>query len=238
MKRVILSLLFLAGVLGLNAQRNVNDANAEKRTVPSFHGIEVSTGIKLILTSGDAEAVAVSASKPEFVEHIVTKVENGILKIYYQKKINAINSNRENKDLKAYVSYKMLDQLDANTGARVEIEGTLKSASVRMNVNTGAMINGRVDIGDLSVDQNTGSIVTLTGEAGKLKVEGDTGSIFKGSDLKTDNCNASCSTGAGIYIRVEKELYAKANTGGFVKYSGNAGIREVKTNSGGQVKKI
>jgi hypothetical protein len=37
---------------------------------------------------------------------------------------------------------------------------------------------------------------------------------------------------------VEKELNVKANTGGYVKYKGNAGIREVKTNTGGTVSKI
>jgi len=69
-------------------------------------------------------------------------------------------------------------------------------------------------------------------------VEGDTGSMFKGSNLRTDNCNAKTSTGAGIYIQVDKELYAKANTGGFLKYKGNAGVKEIVTHTGGSVKKI
>ena len=46
------------------------------------------------------------------------------------------------------------------------------------------------------------------------------------------------STGAGIHISVEKELNVKADTGGYVKYKGNAGIREIKTNTGGSVSKI
>ena len=46
------------------------------------------------------------------------------------------------------------------------------------------------------------------------------------------------STGAGIYISVEKELNVKADTGGYIKYKGNAGIREIKTNTGGYVSKI
>ena len=107
-----------------------------------------------------------------------------------------------------------------------------------MNVNTGATVKGLVNIDDLNVDQNTGSEVTLTGHAGKLDVSGDTGSMFKGIDLETGNCNAKASTGAGIYITVQKELYIKANTGGYVKYKGDAGIREIKTNTGGSASKI
>jgi Putative auto-transporter adhesin, head GIN domain len=238
MKKLLLSLLLVSVFYNLLAQKTINDPNAEKRNVIGFHGINVGTGIKLILTEGAAEEVAVSADKTEYRDKIVTKIENGVLKIYYNSKLGAINTRKEKKELKAYVSYKTLDQLNANTGAEVQIEGTLKSASMKMNVNTGATIKGTINVNDLDVDQNTGSVVTLTGDAGKLDVEGDTGSMFKGIDLKTNNCSVTASTGAGVYITVQKELNVKANTGGYVKYKGDAGIREIKTNTGGSVSKI
>lgn len=238
MKRILLSLLFTAGFSGiLFAQKTINDANAEKRNVGSFHGVEVATGIKLVLSQGNTEDVAVSASTTEFRDNIVTKVENGILKIHYNYELK-INKNKEKKELKAYVSYKTLDFLEANTGADVEIEGVLKSPSLKMKANTGGLINGDINITELDVNQNTGSVITISGETGKLEVEGSTGSIFRGSDLKTTECNATASTGAGIYITVQKELNVKANTGGYIKYKGDAGIREIKTNTGGSVSRI
>jgi hypothetical protein len=239
MKKLCLLLLVMSlSCTALLAQKTITDANAEKRNVTGFHGINVGTGIKLILTEGSTEDVVVSADKPEYRDKIVTKVENGILKIYYENKIGAINTRKERKELKAYVSYKTLDELDANTGAQVQVEGTLKSASMKMNVNTGATVNGAIKTDDLEVDQNTGSVVTLSGDAGKIDIHGDTGSMFKGIDLKTDNCNVTAATGAGIYITVQKELAVKANTGGFVKYKGDAGVRDVRTNTGGSVSKI
>jgi Putative auto-transporter adhesin, head GIN domain len=239
MKKLCLSLLTI-GIFStaMLAQKTVNDANAEKRNISGFHGINVATGIKLMLTQGNTEEVAVSAATPEYREKIVTKVENGILKIYYENKIGAINTRKEKKDLRAYVSYKTLDHLSATTGAEVQIDGTLKSASLKLNVNTGATVKGKINIDDLDVDQNTGSEVTLAGDAGKVSVDGDTGAMFKGIDLKTDNCNVTANTGAGVYITVMKELNVKANTGGYVKYKGDAGIREIKTNTGGSVSKI
>ena len=219
------------------AQKTINDPNAEKRTVSSFHGIDVGTGIDLVISEGN-EDVVVSAATAEFRDKIVTKVENGILKIYYDNKLQSINTKKEKKELKAWVSYKSLDLLNASTGAQVEIEGTLKASTMKMIVNTGATVKGLVDIDDLTVDQNTGSEITFTGKTGKLDVTGDTGSMFKGIDLETSHCNAKVSTGAGIYITVQKELYIRANTGGYVKYKGDAGIREIKTNTGGTVSKI
>jgi hypothetical protein len=238
MKKIFLSFLFVSAFYSLLAQQPITDANAEKRTVSSFHGINVGTGIKLMLSEGNTEEVAVSAGKTEYRDKIVTKVENGILKIYYENKFGAINTRKERKELKAYVSYKSLDELDANTGAEVQVEGTLKAASLKMNANTGATVRGVVKIDELSVNQNTGAIITLTGETGKLTVDGDTGAMFKGIDLKTNNCNVTATTGAGVYITVQKELTVKANTGGYVKYKGDVAVKEVKTNTGGSVSKI
>ena len=142
MKKLIGILLFIGTGLGLSAQ-TVNDLNAEKRNVGSFHGIDVGTGIELLLTQGNTEEVAVSAATPEFRDRIITRVENGILKIQYETKTGAINKTKENKELKAYVSCKTLDRLHASTGAEVKISGVLQSASLDMEANTGATILGQ-----------------------------------------------------------------------------------------------
>lgn len=238
MKKIVSLFLSIAFVFSATAQKVVNDANVEKRTVSGYHGISVATGIKLVITESTTEDVAVSAATTEFRDKIITKVENGILKIYYESKLHINTDKKEKKELKAWVSYKTLDELDANTGAEVEIEGTLKATTLKMNVNTGATVKGAINVDDLDVDQNTGSVINFTGNAGKLTVDGDTGSTFKGTDLTTNNCDVTASTGAGVYITVQKELNVKANTGGYVKYKGDAGIREIKTNTGGSVSKI
>ena len=239
MKNIFLSLLLLAGLVTTSfAQKTINDANAEKRTVGSFHGIDVATGIKLTLTKGATEEVAVSASEKEFRDKIVTEVVNGILKIHYETKTGAINRRNESKNLKAYVSYKSLDLLYVTTGAEVNIEGILEAQKLELKANTGVLVEGEINIGSLNVYQNTGSKITLSGKVDNLEADGDTGSKFMGENLSTNTCSVEMSTGAGIYISVEKELNVKANTGGYIKYKGNAGVREVKTNTGGSVSKI
>jgi hypothetical protein len=238
MQKLCLSFFALVLSFSLMAQKTINDPNAEKRTVGSFHGIEVGTGIELTLTQGSTEEVAVSAAKTEHRDRIVTKVEKGILKIHYDSKMGAVNKKKESKNLKAYVSFKTLDLLNANTGADVDIVGSIKSNSLDINANTGALIDGEVDVTTLKVSQNTGSKINLSGRASNLTVDGDTGSKFKGEDMTTSNCNVTVSTGAIVSVKAEKELQVKANTGGVVRYKGNASIKEIKTNTGGTVSKI
>ena len=238
MQKLFLSFLVMVFSVAVMAQKTINDPNAEKRTVSSFHGIEVGTGIELTLTQGATEEVAVSAAKTEHRDRIVTKVENGILKIHYDSKLGSVNKIKESKNLKAYVSFKTLDVLNANTGADVEIVGALKSNILSIKANTGALIDGEVDVTTLKVSQNTGSKINLSGRADKLTVDGDTGSKFKGEEMATSNCNVTVSTGAIVSVKAEKELQVKANTGGVVRYKGNASIKEIKTNTGGTVSKI
>jgi len=239
MKKAFLSFLLLAGLVTTSfAQKTINDANAEKRNVSGFHGIDVATGIELTLTKGATEEVAVSASEIEFRDKIVTEVVNGILKIHYETKTGAINRKKEDKHLKAYVSYRSLDKLIVTTGAEVNIDGVLEATTLELKANTGGLVKGEVNVSTLDVNQDTGSKITLSGKVDRLEAEGSTGSKFMGENLNTNTCSADMGTGAGIYISVDKELNVKANTGGYVKYKGNAGIREIKTNTGGTVSKI
>lgn len=239
MKKAFLFLSLFVGLVTTSfAQKTINDANAEKRTVGSFHGIDVATGIELTLTKGTTEEVAVSASETQFRDKIVTEVRNGILRIHYETKSGAINKKNESKRLRAYVSYKSLDLLHVSTGAEANIDGVLEATTFELKANTGGLVKAEINIGTLTVDQNTGSKITLTGKVDKLEAEGDTGSKFMGENLVTNTCFVKMSTGAGIHISVDKELNVKADTGGYIKYKGNAGIREIKTNTGGYVSKI
>jgi hypothetical protein len=239
MKKLFLSLLMISTGLVLFAQKTVNDANAEKRAVGSFSGIDVGTGIELVLTHGSTEEVAVSANSTEFRDRIVTKVENGVLKIHYENKVKAINRINESKGLKAWVSYKTLEKLYVSTGAEVQVEGVLKASSLDMKANTGAEINGKLDIaGKLTLDQNTGSKVNLSGKADQLEAEGSTGSRFNGEELSVNNADINVSTGARVAVNAQKELQVKASTGGIVKYKGTAGVKEAKTSTGGSISKI
>jgi len=108
MKKI--SIVGLAAFFAVAAfgQKTINDPNAQKRQVPSFTGIEVGGGVDLYLSQG-AEAVAVSASETKYRDKIVTEVKNGVLHIWYDA-----NSNWGGRKLKAYVSFKNLDQLEGS----------------------------------------------------------------------------------------------------------------------------
>ncbi|MCX6317810.1 MAG: DUF2807 domain-containing protein [Bacteroidetes bacterium] len=238
MKQIFMILTVVLSGLCVYGQQQYNSPNAEKRDVGSFHGIEVSTGVELVLTYGNTEEVAVSAATTEFRDKIITKVKDGILKIYYENKTGAINNRRETKNLKAWVSYKTLDVLNANTGAEVTFNGVIKTASLESDVSTGATIDGEVNVDVLKLNISTGSKLNLKGKATKITIEGNTGSKLMAEDLTSNDCDIKVSTGAQVSVKVENEMVVHATSGGVVKYKGNAVIKEIKMNSGGTVNKL
>src|ERR1700709_2494116 len=85
MKKLLLLMLVVAPITILFAQQTViQDANAQKRSVGSFHGISVSNSIDLYLIQGE-EAVAVSASDAREINHLITEVRDGILIIRFER---------------------------------------------------------------------------------------------------------------------------------------------------------
>ena len=228
----MVSLAFMITAMAQN--KVVNDKNAQARNVKGFHAIKVSNGIHLYLNQGNEEAVAVSASEEKYRDHIITEVDNGVLKIYFD------NSNwrfwdDDKRKLRAYVSCKSLDGLVASSGAQVDVDGSLTSPDLSMRLSSGANFSGAVAVSTLKVDQGSGAQANISGTASKLSVEASSGATCKAYDLQTDICDATTSSGASLRVTVNKELSASAHSGGQIYYKGSGLIRDISTSSGGEV---
>jgi hypothetical protein len=230
----ITAFLFLSTAMAQN--KVIEDKNAQVRPVKDFHAIKVSSGIHLYLSQGNEEAVAVSATDPEYRDRIITEVSNGVLKIYFDKK-GWGSDNHDRKRLRAYVSCKVLDELVGNSGAEVDVDGSIKSGELVMDFSSGSNFKGDVRVTKLKMQANSGSETNISGTAVNCIIDASSGSTFKGYDLATDNCDANTSSGADLRITVNKELSASASSGGQIHYKGNGVIRDISTSSGGEVSK-
>ena len=238
MRKLLLMMGVVLLALQTLAQKSINDANAEVRKVSGFHGIRSSTGIKVILTQGNEETVAVSANRLEDRDRIKTEVVDGILKIYYDFGNNINWNGRNDRQLRAYVSAKTINRLQVSSGSSINVEGQLTTSDIEILSSSGGIIHGSLGVSNAKIQQSSGSILELSGTvANKLTVKGNSGSIFRGYDLRTENCEAGVSSGAVVQISVNKDLAASANSGGAVRYRGEALISSVHTSSGGSVNK-
>ncbi len=238
MKKLFLSLISVVSLTVFAQDNNmIADPNATVRSLNgSFNAISVSSGIDLYLSQGNEESIAVSASDGKYMARFKTQIENGTLKIYYDNKGITWTSG-ENRKLKAYVSFKTLEKLQGAAGSEVTVKGSITAENLEMKFSSGSGFGGQVDAKQLTVEQNSGSDINISGKAEKITIDASSGASFKGYDLAVDYCDANASSGASVNITINKELSAKANSGGGIRYKGTALIRDININSGGLVKK-
>jgi len=216
MKKILLfaSIIFLG--LSAHAQKTVAESNAQKRAVKSFHSIDVSSGIKVLLTQGDKEELAVAAGDPAYLEYIETTVKDGVLKITRNQDWKFWNQWK-NWKVTVYLSYKDLKLIKANSGAHIS--------------------GSNLSFNNLEVNMSSGAYAELEGNTTDLNVEASSGAMFKGYNLTTTKCLAESSSGGGVQVNVSKELSARASSGGSIRYKGEGLIRDIKVGSGGTVKR-
>jgi hypothetical protein len=237
MKKILLAFSITFILIAANAQKKiVNDANAQIRTVTAFHAIRVSTGIHLYLTQGNEEKVAVSADNTEHRDKIRTEVVNGVLSIYYNNGHHWFSDDLD-KSLKAYVSCKTLDALNASSGAHVEVDGSIHSNTLDLDFSSGAWFKGSVNVSGLTIDEGSGAHSVISGSANDIKASASSGSHLDAFDLVTNQCDADASSGGHIDVNVSKALVASASSGGHISYKGDASVKNINTSSGGAVSK-
>ncbi len=233
MKNSSLAIFILLGSLSLSAQI-VNDPNAEIRAAKDFHSIVLSSAFDVYLTQGNDEAVAVSAAEAKYKDHITVEVKNGVLYIGYNYKGPWGNGNQK---LKAYISFKQIDQLKVSGACDVMLTGTLQAKTLKLELSGASDLKGRLDADKLTVELSGASDITLSGKVSQMDIVASGASSFKGFDLSSDICNAHASGASDIKITVNKELTAQASGASDVHYKGEAVIREIRSSGSSSVRK-
>ncbi len=221
---------------GVHAQNLVYDENAQVRKVGDFNGVAVSSGIKLFISQGKEQAVAVSADDAQYIGRIITEVKDGILKIRVESKMWN-NWNWGNKKLKAYVTVTNLTYLGASGGSIAKIVDEISVNNLESDFSGGSIVEGKLKGNSLTADLSGGSMATLSGFFDKARIETSGGSIFKDYGLMLNTCNVEASGGSIINISISKELKADASGGSIINYKGTGVITSVDASGGSQIKK-
>lgn len=217
MKTLLVFFFFIFAIQSFG-QTIIDDKNAEVRNVGVFSGIKVSGGIDVYLSQSDNYALAVSASDEKYRDDIKTEIINGVLNISYDGGKFKFNSDRQ---LRAYVSFKTIEGLEASGASNFIINGSLKSNSIRVKLSGACDIKGIVNIDNLELNMSGASTVKISGAVRNIKIDASGASDMKNYDLVADNCIANISGASDIRITVNTSLSAKASGASTLYYKGN-----------------
>jgi len=235
MKKIQVMLMGMLVSTVLFAQ-TINDANAEPRNLSGFHAIKISNSFTVYISQGNEDAVAISASKAEYREKIITKVENGVLIIRFDDDKKFWKGwNGDKQKLKAYISVKKIDRLDVSGACDVFFEEGISSEDLSVRLSGASDLKGRIDSKKLSFNISGASDATISGNAAELSIDASGASDFKGFDMTVNYCTAEASGASSVNITVNKELSAKASGASSVRFKGEGLIRDIKTSGSSNV---
>jgi hypothetical protein len=231
--QVMLMVMLVSTVL---FAQTINDANAEPRNLSGFHAIKISNAFTVYISQGNEDAVAISASKAEYRDKIITKVENGVLIIRFDDDKKFWKGwNGDKTKLKAYISIKKIDRLDVSGACDVFFEEGISSEDLTVRLSGASDLKGKIDAKKLSFDISGASDATISGNAAEFSVEASGASDFKGFEMTTNYCTAEASGASSVNITVNKELNAKASGASSVRFKGEGLIRDIKTSGSSNV---
>ena len=125
--------------------------------------------------------------------------------------------------------------MNASSDSDINSKNTLNGETLKVKASSGSDVNLDIHYKNFSVDASSGSDARIIGKTKNLEVEASSGSDIKAQDLESVICNVKVSSGSDATVSVSEELYAKASSGGDIRYYGNPQIKDINESSGGDV---
>ncbi|MEO0341312.1 MAG: head GIN domain-containing protein [Bacteroidota bacterium] len=219
----ILILLFSVFALVASAQKTI--------TPESFDGLFVTGNIEVMLEKGTENKVELYVDGMPY-DKVSVKVQRGILRLRVLE-----SWLYRDEVIRAYVTYKDLNNIRANAGATVESEDLLKSSYFKVKATSGARIALSVEVANLEGGATEGGILNLEGSADKQDMQVATGAEYDGTYLDAKKTYIRTNTGGRATVVALELLEAAANTGGSIWYKGDPEVKNVKTVIAGEVRR-
>lgn len=218
-----LTLLLMLFCATLFAQEPITTNLGDFTTVKVFNGLTVE------LQKSNSSKIEISGSQASDVS---VKNSNGTLKITLK-----FLKNFSAENIKIVLYYDSdITVLDANEGATIFSDETIKQQHLEVKTQEGANIKLDIDTKYLIVKSVSGGIISLTGVTENQTVEATTGGIYRAYDLQSKQATVTSASGANVEISASELLDAGVRFGGSVFYKGTPEILKTKITIGGTIK--
>ena len=211
---------------GIDGNGNVT---TETRTVNGdFTNIEASNGLNVVLEQSDTKSITVETDQ-NLQEHIITKVENGVLIIETDENID------ESESKKVTVKLPKITGVKASSGSSITSANVLKNDAIKIKSSSGSEIEVALEVDNITSESSSGSSIVLNGKALSLETASSSGSEIDASKLLANEVTAQASSGSSISVHPIVSLKAKASSGSSIDYHNVPKSINKEENSGGSV---
>ena len=202
----------------------------ETRELGVFSGVKVAEGIDVILKQGEKEQARIEVSGTD-ASNVITEISGSYLRIHMRDgRYRTINA-------KVYVTYVRLNKLSASSAGNIYSEGPIQANSIEISASSAGSVEVSIDAASAEVSSSSAGDVELKGKVRKLIIEASSAGQIDAYDLDAEEVEVEVASAGSIKVNVRKSLYARASSGGSIRYRGNPDRSNTNSSSGGSVKK-
>lgn len=229
--------------------------NGDNRNVGDFSKIDASVGVNVTYKQENTKSVKVIADADK-LQYVITKVENGVLKIYVDNKgvknlrfknlnvnvsspgINSIKTSSGSVFTAVNPVTENNLEIDADSGSIIKGTFNVKQA-VAATVSSGSVLDVDIRTSKLALDTSSGASVNLSGESASAVIDISSGASCKADDLKIGTAVVESTSGASLSLLVTDKLKVSVSSGASVKLKGNPALdAKIDKVSGGSLRQV
>lgn len=238
MKKLILTTLILAFSLNANAQwwgnskkiKGNGNVTTEVRKVGDFDEVSVGGSFDVVLIAGKEGKVTLEGEE-NILEHIITEVVGGKLKIKFRKNTNI----RTTKKLIATVPFEDIEGVSLGGSGNVIVKKKITGDNVSVSIGGSGNIIAEVDASKVSASIGGSGDIKLSGKTEDLKCSIAGSGSIKAYELETDDLKASIAGSGSVKTHVNKKIKASVVGSGSVYYKGKPTHIDTKSVGSGDV---
>jgi hypothetical protein len=211
-------------------------AFAETKTldVGTFHGVDVSSGIRATISGGKPPSVVVDAKTAEDITELKYEVRDGILHLWYEWGIGNI-FDWSGREVTVTIGTQQLDALEASAGASIEAD-VLMGEDINLEASSGARIKTAAIEGMFySIESSSGARIETSGFCETAAIEVSSGASVAAKDLDCKKVELEASSGASLEVTATETIAAEVSTGAHAVVFGKPSVDNLETSTGGSV---
>ena len=217
---------------GINGNGNYVALN---RSVGEYESLDLSSFFDVELINGN-EGQLILHGEENLLEFIITKVENGKLKL---KTIDGINLRPSNWEcgIRIIVPVESLESISISGSGNIRGEELIKSPEFTITM---------AGSGNIKLDLETDSLIANTSGSGDINIRGRATNLqttnsgsgdIDAYEMEASNLVATISGSGDIKVNVKEMLTARISGSGNIGYRGNPKKVDAKTSGSGNISK-
>ena len=209
---------------------------AETKTldVDNFHAVDVSSGIRAVVSGGKPLSVVADASDPDDLTDLRYEVRDGVLHVWYDWTIGDL-FDWADRDITITIGTEQLDDLEASAGASIEADVQM-GETIDIEASSGASIRTMAIEGMFyTIEASSGAHIDTSGFCTTAEVEVSSGASVSAKGLDCGKVTLEASSGASVEITAKESISAEVSSGGHATVHGKPSVEHLETSSGGSV---